>query len=173
MTTTIPMLFFISKFLHYFEIDLEDELSKIVKPSHEINNGSLSKMGFIKVGGKWVSKDRKQEGSSSGNLAKDDGDDQATANAGDDEADEHQSEQGDQGNDVPSEACGVGPSIGNVDDRISSMTPFDKLITNHMDSFAYDQRNHHEFCMARLQNLDEQIEAIQNQLFEIQYGKED
>ena len=26
---------------------------------------------------------------------------------------------------------------------------------------------------ARFQNLDEQIEAIQNQLFELQYGKED
>jgi len=42
-----------------------------------------------------------------------------------------------------------------------------------MDSFAYDQRNHHEFCMARIQNLDEHIEVVQNQLFELQYGKED
>jgi len=34
----------ISKFLNYFEIDLEEELCDVVKPSHEVNNGSLSKM---------------------------------------------------------------------------------------------------------------------------------
>jgi len=51
-----PYAVLISKFLHYFEIDLEEELSEVVKLSHEVNNGSLSKMRFIKVGGKWVSK---------------------------------------------------------------------------------------------------------------------
>jgi len=37
----------ISKFMHYFEIVLEEELPEVVKPSHEVNNVSLSKMGFI------------------------------------------------------------------------------------------------------------------------------
>jgi len=36
-----------------------------------------------------------------------------------------------------------------------------------MDNFADEQRNHHEFCVARFQNLDEKIEAVQNQLFEL------
>jgi len=57
-----PYVVLISKFLQYFEIDLEEELSEVVKPSHEVNNGSLNKMGFIKVGGKWVSKDGEQGG---------------------------------------------------------------------------------------------------------------
>ena len=61
----------------------------MVKPSHEVNNGSLSNMGFIKVGGKWVSKDGEQGGSSSGNQAEADEYDQAVANTGDDE---HQTE---------------------------------------------------------------------------------
>ena len=47
-----PYVVLISKFLQYFEIDLEEEFFEVVKPSHEVNNGSLSKMGFIKVGGK-------------------------------------------------------------------------------------------------------------------------
>ena len=157
-----PYAILIFKFLHYFEIDLEEELSEVVKPSHEVNNGSLSNMGFTKIGGKWVSKDGEQGGSSSGNHAEDDGDDQVVANVEDDRVDEHQTGERDHRNDVLGEAYGASPSTGNVDDRISSMTPFERLVINHMDSFTYDQRNHHEFCMARFQNLDEQIEVVQN-----------
>jgi len=47
-----PYAILISKFLHYFEVDIEEELAKIVKPSSEINSGSLSKMGFTKIGGR-------------------------------------------------------------------------------------------------------------------------
>jgi len=54
-----PYVALISKFLQYFEVDLEEELFEVVKLSHEINNGSLSKMRFIKVCNKWVSKDEK------------------------------------------------------------------------------------------------------------------
>ena len=59
-----PYVVLITKYLHYFEVDLEGEHSKLVKTSSEINNGSLSKMGFIKIGGIWVSKDG-ETGSSS------------------------------------------------------------------------------------------------------------
>jgi len=52
-----PYAILISKFLHYFEVDIEEELDEIIKPSSEINNGSLSKMGFTKIVGKWVRKD--------------------------------------------------------------------------------------------------------------------
>jgi len=52
-----PYAILISKFLHYFEVDVEEEMAEIIKPSSEINSGSLSKMGFTKIGGKWVSKD--------------------------------------------------------------------------------------------------------------------
>jgi len=51
--------------LNFLEVDLEEELTEVVKGSHEINNGSLTKMGFTKIGGKWVSKDGDQVGSSS------------------------------------------------------------------------------------------------------------
>jgi len=60
-----PYVVLITKVLHYFEVDMEGEQSELVKTSSEINNGSLSKMGFTKIGGIWVSKDG-EAGSSSG-----------------------------------------------------------------------------------------------------------
>jgi len=41
-----PHAILISKFLNYFEVDLEEETSEFVKSTQEVNNGSLSKMGF-------------------------------------------------------------------------------------------------------------------------------
>ena len=52
-----PYAVLVSKFLLYFEVNLEDETSELVKSTQELKNGSLSKMGFTKVGGKWISKD--------------------------------------------------------------------------------------------------------------------
>ena len=57
-----PYAILISKILHYFEVDIEEELDEILKPSSWINSGSLSKMGFTKIGGGWVSKDGDQAG---------------------------------------------------------------------------------------------------------------
>jgi len=39
-----PYAVLISKFLHYFEVDLEEQQSKFVKTSNEISNDSLSKL---------------------------------------------------------------------------------------------------------------------------------
>jgi len=64
-----PYVVLVFKFLQYFEVGLDEELLEVVKPSHEINNGSLSKMGFIKVDNKWVSKEEEQVGPSLGDQA--------------------------------------------------------------------------------------------------------
>ena len=68
-----PYVVLISKFLLFFEVNLEDETSELVKSTQELNNGSLSKMGFTKVGGKWISKDGDHGALSSGaaNLEQD------------------------------------------------------------------------------------------------------
>ena len=54
-------------------VNLEDETSELIKSTQELNNGSLSKMGFTKVGGKCISKDGDHGASSSGtaNLEQD------------------------------------------------------------------------------------------------------
>jgi len=61
-----PYAVLVCKFLLYFEVNLEDETSELVKSTQELNNGSLSKMGFTNVGGKWISKDGDLGASSSG-----------------------------------------------------------------------------------------------------------
>jgi len=59
-------------------VDLEEELSEIVKSSSEINNGFLSKIGFTKVDGKWISKGGDKVGSSSGAQAEEENEVAAT-----------------------------------------------------------------------------------------------
>ena len=71
-----PYAILISKFLLYFEVNHEDETSELVKSTQEENNGSLSKMGFTKINGKWVSKDGDHGGSSSSAPADFDEEDQ-------------------------------------------------------------------------------------------------
>jgi len=51
-------------------------------PPHKINNGSLSKMRFIKVGDKWVSKEEEQVGPSREDQIKINDGQQAAPNAG-------------------------------------------------------------------------------------------
>ena len=102
-----PYVVLIYKFFQYFEVDLEEELSELVKPSHEINNGSLRKMGFIKVGNKLVSKEEEQVGPSCEDQAR--------------QIDEQQAEQDDQDIENPNEQAAdetyeVGPSAGNADE---------------------------------------------------------
>ena len=168
-----PYGILILKFLNCFEVDLQEETSELVKSTPEVNNGSLRKMGFTKIGGRWVSKDGEQGGSSSGAHAEHDEEEQDVAEGADVDA---------QDEDQPATDTGV----GNQGNRILSMSPFERFMIN-MDSFAENQRNLHDLCATnfqnfdnkfqsmdtRFQNLDEQIEVVQNQLFELQYGKED
>jgi len=72
-----PYVVLIFKFLLYFEVNLEDETSELVKSTQEVNNGSLSKMGFTKINGRWVSKDGDHGGSSGAATADFDDEDQA------------------------------------------------------------------------------------------------
>jgi len=141
-------------------VDLDEEKTEVVNSSHEVNNGSLSKMGFTKIGRRWVIKDGYQVGSSSGVQVESEDEEKAVAageNAGVDAHD-----------DETVGAFDARPSAGNMGERITSMSPFERLMVSRMDSFANEQRSLHELCAtwfhtmdARFQNLDEQIEAVQ------------
>jgi len=120
-----PYAILIYKFLHYFEVDLEEEHSKIVKTSSEINDGSLSKMGFTKVGGRWVSKNGDQAGSSSEAHIQEENEGEAVA-IGNEPAGAHE----------------AGPSDVNIEERITFMSPFERLLMNMLEKFAHDQRTH-------------------------------
>jgi len=173
-----PYAILISKLLNYFEVNLEDETSKLVKSTFEVNNGSLSKMGFTKINGKRVSKDGVHGGSSSGFHVEHGEDDQEAVEGADiDVPDEEQ----------PATDFGAGTSVGHQGEMTSSMSSFESYMVNKLDGFAENQRNLHDLCVSNFQNfdnrfqsmdtrfqtLDEQIEAVQNQIFKLQYGKED
>jgi len=53
-----PYVILVSIFLQ-FEVNLDEELKEVVKSSNEINNGSLIKMGFVKVNMKKTTKNHK------------------------------------------------------------------------------------------------------------------
>ena len=87
----------------------------------------------------------------------------------------------------PETNLGVGTSAGNQGDEILSMSSFERYMVNRLDGFAENQRNLHDLCVSnfhsidnrfnsmdtRFMTLDEQIEVVQNQIFELQYGKDD
>ena len=139
-----------------------------------MTNGSLSKMGFTKIGGKWLSKDGDHGDSSSGaaHLEQDEPADMDVQH--EDSAEDFQD---------------AGPSADaeHQGERMRTMSPFGRLMINRFDSFAENQRSLHDLCLsnfqridtrfdnmdARFMTLDEQIEAAQNQIFDLQFADEE
>jgi len=120
-----PYAILISKFLNYFEVNLDDEISELVKLTHEVNNGSLSKMGFTKINGRWVSKDGEHGGSSSGfHVEHDEEGQKAVKGAGMNVQDEEQ----------PATDLGSRTSVGHQGNKTPSMSSFESYMVNRMDS---------------------------------------
>ena len=129
-----PYVVLISKFLLYFEVNLEDETYELVKSTQDLNNGSLSKMGFTKIGGKWISKDG-DHGASSSVVA-------------DLDEEEHVADMDFQHEDQPETNQGAGTSAGNQADEMSTMSSFERYMVNRLDGFAENQRNLHDLCVS-------------------------
>jgi len=88
-------------------------------------------MGFTKIGGKWVSKDGDQVGSSSGAHVANENEEQADNAADDDDIGV-----------VGAYDIGVSDG-GNMGQRITTMSPFERFMVSRMDNFANEQRSHH------------------------------
>ena len=130
-----PYAILISMFVHYFEVDIQGGLAEVIKPSSEINSGSLCKMGFTKIGGRWVSKDGDQAGPSGTNEG--------------DELEEAAKQ------DEPTAKTQEGEHHNiNMDERMPIMSSFERLMINRMDTFVDNQRNQHEMWELRLNNMD-------------------
>jgi len=141
-----PCVVLISKFLLYFEVNLEDETSELVKSTQEMNNGSLSKMRFTKISGRWVSKDGDHGGSSSA-AAVDFDEDQAV------DMDIHNEEQ-------HATNFDVGTSVRHQGDEIPSMSSFERYMVNRLDGFVENQRNLHDLCEANFQSIDNRFQSM-------------
>jgi len=123
--------------------------------------GTLSKMGFTKIGGRGVTKDGDQAGPSGTNEG--DAPEETTMQ---DEA--TVATQEDNQNDT------------NMRERMTTMSPFERLLINRMNTFADNQRSLYNMCESRFSNmdtrfssLDEQIEEVQRQILELQFERED
>jgi len=111
----------------------------------------LVRWGFTKIGGKWISKDGDQGGSSSCVQAEHEGEKQVVVAEGAGiDAQENE----------PTADFGVGPSVENIGDRITSMSPFERFMVNRMDNFAENQRNVHEYCATNFQNFDDRLQSM-------------
>ena len=89
--------------------------------------------------------------------------------------------------DYPATTFEAGTSVGHQGDEMHSMSSFERYMVNRLDGFAKNQRNLHDLCVTNFQSidnkfhnmdtrfmtLDEQIEVVQNQIFKLQYGKDD
>jgi len=67
------------------------------------------------------------------------------------------------------------------------MSHFERLMMNKLDSFGENQRNLHDLCVSNFQRtdnrfdnmdacfmtLEEQIETVQNQIFDLQFADND
>ena len=108
-------------------MNLEDETSELVKSTQEMNNGSLSKMGFTKINGRWVRKYRDHGGSSSVAAADFDEEDQAA------DMDIHNEEQ-------LATNFDAGTSAGHQGDEITYMSSFVRYMVNRLDGFAENKQ---------------------------------
>jgi len=118
-------------------------------------------MAFTKIGGRWVSKDGDQAGLSGTN----EGDEPEEAAMQDEPA---ATTQEDDHNDT------------NMGERMTTMSPFERMMINRMDTFAENQMNLYDMCESRFSNmntrfsaLDEQFEEVQRQFLELQFERED
>ena len=89
--------------------------------------------------------------------------------------------------DQPETNQDAGPSARNQEEGKPTMSSFERYVVNRLDGFAENQRNLHDQCIsnfqsidnrfnnmdARFMTLDEQIEAVHNQIFDLQYAKDD
>ena len=124
-------------------MDIEEEMAEIIKLSSEINSVSLSKMGFTKIGGRWVSKDGDQAGPSG-------------TNDGDEHEDVTTQEE------LAVETHEAGLSDGYKGERMTSMSPFERLMINRMDTFAENQRNVHGLCELMFNHMDSRFQTRMN-----------
>ena len=151
--------------------DVWTDVAGLKYASLRINKGNL---GVVEDFNKWVSKDDDHGASSSAAAIDFDEEDQAA------DMDFHHEEQ-------PETNFGVGTSAGNQGDEMSSMSSFKRYMVSRLDGFAENQMNLHDLCVSNFQSidnrfnsmdtrfmtLDEQIEAVHDQIFELQYGKDD
>jgi len=148
----IPYVTMLSKFIDYFEIDVEDEIVEEVKAVNQISTANLTKNGLVKLKNKkWVSK--ADEG-----TADEDNEEESTQGEfeeSDDEADEANMEhdQGGMATETPIAAVGQDYFAG-----------FEQRMFNQLNNMQDQHRVHHEYCQTHFQLIETQVDDIQSKI---------
>jgi len=107
--------------------------------------------------------------------------------AADLDEEEHAADMDFQHEDLPETNQDAGLSAVNQEEGMPTMSSFERYMVNRLDGFAENQRNLHDLCVSNIQSidnrfnnmdscfmtLDEQIKVVQNQIFDLQYAKDD
>jgi len=147
-----PYAILVSKLIDYFGIDVTNERNDPIKAVSEIENSTLTKMGFHKVEDNWVvlkSKNPQAEHEAS-NLNSED-DSPATQSV-------HE--------EVAANAI---VAYQTPKYRGEPMTMFERQVLYRLDVMSAEQRAYFETTQARFQQLDDQIEGVQAQRAELYY----
>jgi len=132
----LPYVVLISKFIQNFQIPLEGESVEPVKQNYEVSKSTLHKIGLTQDNnGQWVS-----------------------------QGDVENEEQKTKG--AVAEGVGMAGNNTTMGEAVtrSDFSRIEQIVIDKLDHLTNEQRNNHEFYIARFQHLDLQIEGVQDQL---------
>ena len=151
----IPYVTMLSKFIDYFEIDVEDEIVGEVKAVNQISTANLIKIGLVKLKNKkWVSKadegttddDNEEESSEGESEESDDEDDEA-------DQDDMEHDQAEMETETPTAAAEQDYFAG-----------FEQRMFNQLNNMQDQHRIHHEYCQTHFQLIETQVDDIQSKI---------
>ena len=149
-----PYAILVSKLIDYFGVDVTNERNDPIKVVSEIDNSTLTKMGFHKIEEKWVV--LKEKDPQAGHKDEDE------AVPMDDDSLATQSEH----EEVAANAI---VAYQAPEYRGEPMSLFERQVLYRLDVMSAEQRAYFETTHARFQHLDDQIEGVQAQLAELYY----
>ena len=150
----------LSRFIDFFEIDVEGEVVKEVKTLNQISTATLNKIGLKKMKNKkWICKDDEE-------IAVHDDDEEETSGDDDDAKDE------------------VGDTNMNYDQvgtegetptapAQESYSRFEELMINQLNTMEDQNQSHHQYCETQFQFIKTQVEDIQSQIGTIFFAPDD
>jgi len=139
----------LSKFIDYFEIDVEDEIVEEVKAVNQISTANLTKIGLVKLKNKkWICK--ADEGTT-------DDDNEEESTEGESEESENEDDEANMDHDQA---------------RMASETPtgqdyfagFEQRMFNQLNNMQDQHRVHHEYCQTHFQMIENQVDDIQSKI---------
>jgi len=145
----IPYVTMLSKFIDYFEIDVEDEIIEEVKTVNQISAPNLTKIGLVKLKNKkWVSK----------------ADEGTTDEDNEEESTEEESEESADEADMEHDQAGMTTETPIADAGQDYFAGFEQRMFNQLNNMQDQHHVHHEYCQTHFQLIETQVDDIQSKI---------